>query len=70
MSLTNKEKEAVNTCLMAIAKEIPRKLVSSRTFDPKDTDNGEYMAVKLGDVLNEMRKMIRVLNEGIQKDEG
>lgn len=65
MALTNKEKEAVNECLMAIAKEIPRKLVPSKTFDPKDTDSGEYMAVKLGDVLNEMRKMIKVL-----KDEG
>lgn len=65
MSLTNKQKEAVNECLMAVAKEIPRKLIPEHVLDPNSKDNGEYMVVKLGDVLNEMRKMIKVL-----KDEG
>lgn len=65
MALTNKEKEAVNICLMAIAKEIPRKLIPEYVLDPNSKDTGEYMVVKLGDVLNEMRKMIKVL-----KDEG
>lgn len=65
MALTNKEKEAVNECLMAIAKTIPRTLVPEQVLDPESKDHGHFMVVKLGDVLNEMRKMIKVL-----KDEG
>lgn len=65
MALTNKQKEAVNACLMAVAKEIPRTLVPEQVLDPTSKDHGEWMVVKVGDVLNEMRKMIQVL-----KDEG
>lgn len=63
--MTSKQKQAVNMCLAAIAKQIPRKLVSSHLVDPKvEHENGEmYMVVKLGDVLEEMKKMIQVLRE-------
>lgn len=70
MALTNKEREAINKCLLAIAQEIPRKVLNDHIFKGGPHLSlvniggaNQVTTVRLNDVLDEMRKMIKVLKE-------
>jgi hypothetical protein len=59
MSLTKKEQKAINDCIMAIAKKVPRTMVDAKRL--KSNQEGRLMAISLGATISELNKMVAKL---------